>query len=163
MLFAFSSGFLVGLAAFRLYLDEGEVAEDVGEDGARAEVDAGLLDEGFFPFFFGHGTLAGDADLERADITQADDFASLEGFGDYIFEGHEHGKDITLVHGTSLLDAFGHFAQVDVAAGLHMAVKLRFGLAVARVDTRGDGVGYISCHSSCVLRVCVVFHHRLHR
>ena len=152
--FAFS--LLVGLAAFRLYLDEGEVSEDVGEHSTRAEVDAGLLDEGFLPILFSDGALAGDADLKCSDVAQADDFASLKGFGDYIFERHEYGKYITLVYGTSLLDAFGHFAEVDVTAGLHMAVELRFGFAVARVDTRGDGVGYISCQSSCVFRLVFV-------
>ena len=92
---------------------------------------------------------------EGYNITQADDFAFLKSVGDYIFQRHEHGKDITLVYGTSLLDSFGHFAQADVATGLYMAVEFRFAFTVARVDARGDGVGYISCHSSCVLRVRV--------
>ena len=68
--------------------------------------------------------------------------------GDDIFEGHEHGKHVALVHGTGGLDAFGHLAEVDVARGLHMTVVLRSCVLVTRVDTRGYGIGYVSCHSS---------------
>ena len=136
----------VSFAGAGLYLSEGEVAEDVGEDGTRTEVDAGLLDEGFLPVFLLEGALAGDTDLESAKVAQADDFSVLEGVGNHIFKGHQHCKDITLVHRTGLLDAFGHFAEVDVAVGLDMAVILRLGFTVARVDTRGYGIGYISCH-----------------
>ena len=50
------------------------------------------------------------------------------------------------MHGTALLDAFAHFADVDVAAGLHVAVVLGRCVLVAGVDTGGYGIGYVSCH-----------------
>lgn len=38
------------------------------------------------------------------------------------YEPYEH---VALVNGTSLLDAFTHFTEVDVGIGLHMAIVLR--------------------------------------
>lgn len=158
-------GFLVGLAAFRLDLDEGQVSEDVGEYGTRSEVDSGLLDERFLPVLFFECALAGDTDLECSDVAQADDFPISQRVGDHVFECHKHGEHITLVYGTCLLDAFGHFAEADVAVGLHMGIKLRVGFKVARIDARGYGIGYVSCHSLVGFQgLCfVILHHRVAR
>ena len=53
--------------------------------------------------------------LKGTEVAQADDFTTLQGVGDDIFERYEYCIDIRFMHGTSLLDAFGHFADVDVA------------------------------------------------
>ena len=139
--------FLVGLGVAGLHLGEGEVVEHTHDGRTRSEVDTRLLDERVAVVLFGHGSLAGDANLKATEVAESDDFATLAGIGDDIFECHEHRIDVALMHGTSLLDAFGHFADVDVARSLHVPVELRGSFLVTRVDTRGYGVSYVSCHS----------------
>ena len=115
--------------------------------GTVVEVDASLLDEGVAEVLLGYRTLARDTDLQAAQVAQSHNFATLQGFGNHIFQCHEHGEYVAFVHGTSLLDAFGHFADVDVARCLYVSVEFRSRFLVARVDTRGYRISYISSHS----------------
>ena len=64
---------------------------------SRAEVDAGFLDEGCVVFLIGHGTLRTDADLQRAEVAQTDDFATLQGIGNHILQCQEYRLHIRLV------------------------------------------------------------------
>ena len=137
----------ISLGISRLYLAEGQVAEDTDERTARAEVDAGLLDERVRVVLLSFCALAGDTDLQSTQVAEADDFTTFEGIGDDIFQGYEHSEHVRFVNGTSLLDALGHFADVDVTRSLYVTVVLGSGFLVARVDTRGYGIGYVSCHS----------------
>ena len=148
-----SSRFLAGGVGFffvfhdTFHLREVDVGEGILKDTAGAEQDMRLLDEGFIEIFFLEGALGADAHAQGANVHQADDFTLLDGFGDYIFESHKHGVYVGLGYGTTSLDAFGHLADVDVAAGLYIAIILRVGFTVTRVDLRYNGVGYGSCHS----------------
>ena len=141
---------LVRLGVTGLHLGEGQVVEDTDDGRTRSVVDAGLLDERVGVVLFGHGTLRGDTDLQGTEVAKAHDFPTSEGVGDDIFQCHEHREHVALMHGTSLLDALCHFTKVDVARGLHVAVVLRSCFLVTRVDTRGYGLSYVSCHSSLV-------------
>ena len=80
-------------------------------------------------------TLRTDADLQRVEVAQTDDFATLQGIGNHILHCQEYRLHIRLVDGTRLLDAFGHLADAYITIGLHTAIKFRSFLLVARVDT----------------------------
>ena len=102
-----SSRFLAGGVGFFLvfhdtfHLREVDVGESIGEDVARSEDDTSLLDEGFVEIFFFESTLGADAHSQGADVHQTDDFTLLDGFGDHVFEGHEHGVYVGLGYGTA--------------------------------------------------------------
>ena len=132
--------FLVLLGVAGLHLGEGEVREHTHDSAARAEVDACLLDEAVVVVLLGYGTLRADADLHGAEVAQTDDFATAQGVDDDILQCYQHGEHVALVYGTSLLDAFGHFTEVDVAIGLYVAIILRSCFLVARVDARRYGI-----------------------
>ena len=137
-------GFFLFLFVFHhaLHFGEVEVGDGVLEDGSRSEQDTGLLDERVIELVFGEGAFGADAHAEGSDVHEADDFTLLDGFGNHIFESHQYGVHIGLGYGTRLLDAVGHLADVDVAAGFHTAVEFRLGFAVTRVDSRNHGVVY---------------------
>ena len=113
-----SSRFLAGGVGFffvfhdTFHLREVDIGESIGKDVSRSEDDASLLDEGFIEIFFLEGALGADTHAQGADVHQTDDFTLLDGFGDYIFEGHKHGVYVGLGYGTASLDAFGHLTDV---------------------------------------------------
>ena len=61
--------------------------EGFGQDDTRTKDNLCLLDEGIVVVFFGEGTLSAEGNLERAKFTQTDDFAILNRFLYYIFQG----------------------------------------------------------------------------
>ena len=142
--------FFAFLVFFRLnhalHFGEVEVGDGVLEDTTRTEQDAGFLDERIVEILFLEGALGADAHAEGSNVHEADDFSLLDGFGNHIFERYEYGVHIGLGYGTTALDSLRHLTDVDVATGLHIAVELRFGFTVTRVDFRYNGVGYGSCH-----------------
>lgn len=147
--------FLAGLGRLHGHLLVRQVGEDAHQHRAGSEIDACLLDEGSVIVLLSESTLAGDTDLEGADlegaeVAQTDDFASPQCFGDDIFQCHEHGIHVGFRHGTGSLDAFGHLADVHVAIGLHMAIILGRSTLFARVHTWRYGIGHISCRNLVV-------------
>ena len=67
---------LVLLGVARLHLGEGQVREGTHEGTARTEVDARFLDERVAEVLLGHRALAGDTDLQAAEVAQTHDFRS---------------------------------------------------------------------------------------
>ena len=117
-----------------------QVGEGVGEHLAGAEVDLGSLDEGGVVVFLGQGTFAREGYLEGAEVAQADDLTVLDTFGHHIFQCYENGIYVALVHGTRGLDTVGHVADVHVATGLGLGIKLRTGVLVSWVLTRNHRI-----------------------
>ena len=70
--------------------------EDARQRQPGTEIDAGFLDEGHIVVLLRFGSFAGDADLERTEVAQADNLAVLQGIADDIFQSEKYRLDICL-------------------------------------------------------------------